>query len=98
MTIIKRSPIESATIHYNNALADLPNLAHKIRYQIKPINLPGCYHSLELNQQALGIYAYFVNGNVAELKQHFYTLSLLRKAHTDTKADFFALQLHRWLL
>lgn len=62
------------------ALDRMPGVIDKIRYQRKPISLEGCYRGLSSNHLVLGIYDYFIDGNLPSFKQHLYTASRLKLA------------------
>ena len=69
--------IEGAQSLAESARERMPALIEKIRYRIKPIDLGGCYSVLSGYHQRLGVYDYFVEGNLHSLKQHFHVASKL---------------------
>lgn len=58
-------------------LDHMPMHIGKIRSRAKGINLAGCYGSLAHDHVTLGIYDYFIEGNLQGYKQHLYVASKL---------------------
>lgn len=58
----------------------MPGLINKIRFRIKPIDLRACYSSLSHDHLRIGIFDYFVEGNLQSFKQHMHVACKLELA------------------
>lgn len=58
----------------------MSTVIEKIRYRIKPISLTGCYQTLSRDHLRLGIYDYFIKGNMQSFKQHLHVAGKLELA------------------
>ena len=90
--------IEGAQSLAESARERMPALIEKIRYRIKPIDLGGCYSLLSGYHQRLGVYDYFVEGHIYDLKQHFYTANQLEQACVGLESHSPTLATHHTFL
>ena len=77
---MRSNPTEDARILADTARRNMPELIEKIRYRRKPIDLRACYGSLSGYHLRLGIFNYFVEGNLQGFKQHLYVACKLELA------------------
>jgi hypothetical protein len=59
------------------SLERMPRYADHIRYRRKKINLASCYDTLARDHLKVGIYAYFIEGNLRSFKQNLHVASQL---------------------
>jgi hypothetical protein len=77
---VEKTPMDHARFFAEDSLRNMPSLIDKIRYRRKPIDLRACYGSLSGYHLKLGIFNYFVEGNLQGFKQHLYVACKLELA------------------
>jgi Immunity protein 49 len=81
---MEKSPMDHARFFAEDALRNMPSLIDKIRCRRKPIDLRACYEALGRYHLKLGVYKYFVEGDLQSFKQNL---------HVTCKLDLAAIAL-----
>ncbi|WP_257829587.1 immunity 49 family protein [Burkholderia glumae] len=83
---------------FDAAMRHIPEVSDKIRNRIKPIDLKRCYDGLSSDHFVVGLYDYFVNGDMPSLKNNLYVSCVLKLTSLAISEDRFELQTPDYLL
>lgn len=90
--------IKRKSFGFDAAMRHIPEISGKIRNRIKPIDLKRCYDGLSRDHSVVGLYDYFVNGDISSLKNNLYVSCVLKLTSLAISEDRFELQTPDYLL